>query len=180
MPCHVVVAPSGPCCPYRSILVCPAWPSCAHSWCRRWAGLAWASGASGSVVCCKKNKSALRGWFCQVLPLRRPAPGTIHGLGTLGASRVPPRRHMSFRATPAWGQLPMREVGPCMLVLRASGCARASWPSRPGKKRCACVDRTMGARPSDTGRTSPGTSPHTGRGRARATPPCRPRHVRWA
>ena len=31
-----------------------------------------------------------------------------------------------------------------------------------------------GARPSDTGRTSPGTSPHTGRGRARATPPCRP------
>ena len=90
-------------------------------------GLAWRGPRGPRAPWCvvqRTNRRCAAG-FIRSAPLRRPAPRTIHGLGTLGASRVPPRRHRSFRATPAWGQLPMREVGPCMLVLRASGCARA-------------------------------------------------------
>ena len=100
----------------------------------------------------------LRGALCKIKN-RRCAAGLIlfrrFGAPPLGkftaeVSQVPlgrPSATHVFATPPPLGASCPCEVGPCMLVLRASGCARARWPSRPGRTRCACVDRTTGARP---------------------------------
>ena len=112
VPCHVLLALSGPCSPSCCILVCPAWSSCERSWCRRWAGLAWASGASGSVVCRKKNKSALRGWFCQVRAASAPRPWDNPRLRDLGRLSGAPSATHVFPRHPRLGPAAHARSGP--------------------------------------------------------------------
>ena len=101
-------------------------------------GLAWHGPRAPWCVVKMKNRRCAAGFIYLFIFSAASAPRP---------SERPSATHVFSTPPPAWSQLPMRS-GPVHAGAAGKWMrARARWPSRPGKTRCTCVDRTMGARP---------------------------------